>query len=62
MSDEVFANSTPEQRRVFIEQMLELVIKSKNKYVRNQAMKNIEKYGACESIDMGCANYVRSCK
>lgn len=62
MSDEIFATSTPEQRSVFIEQMQELVLKSKNKYLRMQAIKYLEKYGNVESIDMGCANYIRSCK
>jgi hypothetical protein len=62
MSDEVFYSSSNEDRKAFLEQMQELVLKSRNKYLRSQAIKYLEKYGNMESIDMGCANYIRSCK
>lgn len=49
-------------REQFVNQMMELSMRSRNKYLRKEVIKLIEKHGSIESIDLSDVNYIKGCK
>lgn len=49
-------------RDQFVNQMMELSVKSRNAYLREHAIRMLERHADVEDIDLSDADYVRKCK